>query len=55
MQVRSLGGEDPLEEGTVTHSSRARQPTPVFLPGESLWIEEPGRLQFVGLQRVGHD
>ena len=34
---------------------RARQPTPVFLPGESPWTEEPGRLQSMGLQRVGHD
>ena len=32
---------------------RAWQPTPVFLPGES-WTEEPGGLQSVGLQRVGH-
>ena len=31
------------------------QPIPVFLPGESLWIEEPGRLQPNGLQRVIHD
>ena len=31
------------------------QPTPVFLPGEPLWTEEPGRLQFIGSQRVGHD
>ena len=30
------------------------QPTPVFLPGESLWTEEPGRLQSMGLQRVLH-
>ena len=34
---------------------RAWQPTPVFLPGESPWTEEPGRLQSIGLQRVGHD
>ena len=34
---------------------RAQQPTPVFLPGESPWTEEPGRLQPMGLQRVGHD
>ena len=34
---------------------RARQPTPVFLPGESPWTEEPGRLQSMGLQRVAHD
>ena len=32
----------------------AWQPTPVFLPGESLWTEEPGRLQSTGSQRVGH-
>ena len=31
------------------------QPTPVFLPGESPWTEEPGRLQFMGSQRVGYD
>ena len=34
---------------------RAWQLTPVFLPGESPWTEEPGRLQSMGLQRVGHD
>jgi len=34
---------------------RAWQPTPVFLPGESPWTEEPGGLQFIGSQRVGHD
>ena len=34
---------------------RAQQPTPVFLPGESQWTEEPGGLQFIGSQRVGHD
>ena len=34
---------------------RAWQPTPVFLPGESLWTEEPGGLQFMGLQRVRYD
>ena len=44
-QVRYLGWEDPLEEGM--------QPTPVFLPRESSWIEEPGRLQPMGSQRVG--
>ena len=31
--VRALGWEDPLEEDIATHS--------VFLPGESLWTEEP--------------
>ena len=30
-------------------------PTPVFLPEESHGTEEPGRLQFIGLQKVGHD
>ena len=34
---------------------RAWQPTPVFLPGESPWAEEPGGLQSVGLQRVRQD
>ena len=45
--VRSLGWEDPLEEGMVTHSS--------ILPGEALWTEELGRLQSMGLQRIRHD
>ena len=44
--VRSLGWEDPLEEGMA--------PTPVFLPGESPWTEEPDMLQSMGSQRVGH-
>ena len=47
MQVQSLGREDPLR--------RKWQPTPVCLPGESPWTEEPGGLQPTGLQRVGHD
>ena len=34
---------------------RKWQPTPVFLPGESPWTEEAGRLQSMGSQRVGHD
>ena len=34
---------------------RAWQPTTVFLPGESPWIEELGGLQSMGSQRVGHD
>ena len=33
---------------------RKWQPTPVFLPGESPWTEEPGGLQSMGSQRVGH-
>ena len=45
--VRSLGWEDPLEEGMAA--------TPLFLPGESPWSEEPGGLQSVGLQRVRRD
>jgi len=34
---------------------RAWQPTPVFFPGESLWMKEPGRPQSIGLRRVGQD
>ena len=34
---------------------KAWQPSPVFLPGKSPWTEEPGGLQSVGSQRVGHD
>ena len=34
---------------------REGQPTPVFLPGEPPWTEEPGGLQSMGSQRVGHD
>ena len=30
------------------------QPTPIFLPGESPWMEEPSGLQSMGSQRVGH-
>ena len=41
------GWEYSLKEGM--------QPTPVFLPGESLWIEQPGKLQSRGSQRVGHN
>ena len=47
MQVRSLVGEDPLEEGMATHSSTLAWKIP--------WTEEPGRLQSMGLLRVGHD
>ena len=45
-QVRSLGLEDPLEKETATHSS--------ILAREIPWTEETGRLQSMGLQRVGH-
>ena len=41
-----LGWEDPLEEGVATHSS--------ILAWRIPWTEEPGGLQSVGLQRVGH-
>ena len=34
---------------------RVWRPTPVFLPGESSWTEDPGELQSIGLQRVGPD
>ena len=46
-QVRSLGQEDPLEGGMATHSS--------ILAWRSPWTEEPGGLQSMGSQRVGHD
>ena len=45
--VQSLGREDPLEKEMVTHSSTLAWKIP--------WTEEPGRLQSMGLQRVGHD
>ena len=47
MGVRSLGGEDPPEKGMAAHSSTLAWRIP--------WIEEPGGLQSMGLQRVGHD
>ena len=46
-RVRSLGWEDPLEKEMATHSS--------ILAWKIPWTEEPGKLQFMGLQRVGHD
>ena len=45
-QVRFLGREDPLEKGTATHSSIAWRIS---------WTEEPGGLQSMRSQRVGHD
>ena len=45
--VRSLGQEDPLEEGMATHSS--------VLAWRIPWTEEPGGLQSMGSQIVGHD
>ena len=46
-QVQSLGWEDPLEKEMATHYS--------ILAWRIPWIEEPGRLQSTGSQRVGHD
>ena len=46
-QVRFLGQEDPLEKEMATH--------PSTLAWKILWIEEPGRLQSMGLQRVRHN
>ena len=45
--VQSLGQEDPLKKEMATHSSIRAQRVP--------WTEEPGGLQSMGLQRVGHD
>ena len=46
-QVQSLGGEDLLEKEMATHSSILAWKIPP--------TEEPGRLQSMGSQRVGHD
>ena len=45
--VRALGREDPLEKEMATHSS--------ILAWRIPWTEEPGGLQSMGSQRVGHD
>ena len=45
--VQSLGQEDPLEKETATQPSTLAWKIP--------WIEEPGRLQSMGWQRVRHD
>ena len=47
MQVWSLGQEEPLEKEMATHSS--------ILALEITWTEDPGGLQSMGSQRVGHD
>ena len=47
MKVRSLGWEDPLEEGMATYSSILAWRTP--------WTEEPGGLQSKGSQIVKHE
>ena len=46
-RVQSLGREDPLEKEMATHSS--------ILAWKIPWTEEPGRLQSLGSQRVGHN
>ena len=46
-QVQFLGREDPLEKDMATHSS--------ILAWEIPWTEEPGRIQSMGSQRVGHE
>ena len=45
--VLSLDQEDPLEKGMATHSSTLAWRNP--------WTEEPGRLQSLGSQSIGHD
>ena len=45
--VRSLGREDPLEEGMATHCS--------ILAWRIPWTEDPGGLQSIGLQKIGQD
>ena len=47
MGVQSLGWEDPLEKEMATHSS--------ILAWKISWTEEPGGLQSMGSQRVGHN
>ena len=47
MRVQSLGWEDPLEKGRTTHSG--------VLAWKIPWTEEPGQLQSMGSQRLGHD
>ena len=46
-RVQSLGQKDNLEKGMATYSS--------ILAWRILWTEEPGGLQYTGLQRVGHN
>ena len=46
-QVRSLGGEDPLEKEMANHSTIPAWRIP--------WTEEPGGMPFLGSQKVGHD
>ena len=46
-QVQSLGGEDPLEKEMAIHSS--------ILAWRIPWTEEPGGLQAMGSERIGHN
>ena len=46
-RVQSLGQEDPLEKEMAIHSSTHASKIP--------WTEDPGRLQSMGSQRIGHD
>ena len=46
-RVQSLGWDDPLEKEMAVHSSTIAWKIP--------WTEEPGRIQSMGSQRVGHD
>ena len=46
-QIQSLGREDPLEKERATHSST--------LAWKISWTQDCGRLQSMGLQRVGHN
>ena len=46
-QAQSLGWEDHLEKGMATHSS--------ILAWRIPWAEEPGGLQSIGLQKIGHN
>ena len=47
LRVLSLGQEDPLEEEMTTHSS--------ILAWRIPWTDEPGGLQSMGSQKIGHD
>ena len=46
-RVRSLGWEDPLEKAMATYSNIPSQ--------RNSWTEEPGRIESIGSQIVGHD
>ena len=61
-RVRFLGREDPLKKEMATHSSILEDPLEKEMATHSSilawripWTEEPGRLQSMRLQRVGHD